>query len=94
MGPYEQLFHVLNFMAPAWCLALLCALCARAMVRVGLPKAPWSMRAQVLTNGLLGVAVLLGGLALWGVDGKMATWGALVLVSASTQWLMCQAWRR
>jgi len=28
------------------------------------------------------------------VDGKMATWGALVLVAASAQWTMCQAWRR
>ena len=94
MSPYEQLFHALNFMAPAWCLALLCAVCARAMGPLGLPRAPWSMRAQVLVNGLLGVAVLLGGLALWGVDGKMATWGALALVSACCQWLMCQAWRR
>jgi hypothetical protein len=43
---------------------------------------------------VLGVAVLLAGLVVWGADGKMATWGALVLVSATSQWLMCQAWRR
>ncbi len=94
MGPYEQLIHLLNFMAPAWCLGLLCALAARGMVRLGLPRAVWRLRTQVGVHGVLGMAVMLGGLALWGVDGKMATWGALVLVSANTQWLMCQAWRR
>jgi hypothetical protein len=94
MGPYEQLLQALNFMAPAWCLAIWCALCARAMGRLGLPRAAWSFRTQVGVNGFIGLAVLLGGLALWGVDGKMVTWGILVLVSASTQWLMCQAWRR
>ena len=94
MGPYEQFIHILNFMAPAWGIAIFCALCARGTTRLGLPRAAWRVRTQVWVNGWLGVAVLLGGLMLWGVDGKMATWSALVLVSATTQWLMCQAWRR
>ncbi len=94
MGPYEQLIHLLNFVAPAWCLGLLCALAARGMVRLGLPRAIWRLRTQVAVHAVLGMAVLWGGLALWGVDGKMASWGALVVVCASTQWLMCQAWRR
>jgi len=94
MGPFDQLLHAFNFMAPAWCLALMCALSARAMVRLGMPRAPWSLRTQVLVNTLLGIAVLVGGVLLSGVDGKMATWGVLLLVCATTQWLMCQAWRR
>ena len=94
MGPYEQLLHVLNFMAPAWCLALFCAWFARGLSHFGLPRALWRLRTQVCVNALLGVVVLLAGLVLWGADGKMATWGGLVLVSASAQWLMCQAWRR
>jgi hypothetical protein len=94
MGLYEQLIHVLNFMAPAWGLALFCAICARGLTRLGLPRAAWRVRTQVWVNGVLGVAVLLAGLVLWGVDGKMATWGALVFASGTCQWLMCQAWRR
>jgi hypothetical protein len=29
----------------------------------------------------------------WGVDGKMATYAALVLVIATCQWLFSGAWR-
>jgi hypothetical protein len=64
------------------------------MTRLGLPRAPWRVRTQVWVNGVLGVVVLSAGLMWWGADGKMATWSALVLVSATCQWLMCQAWRR
>jgi hypothetical protein len=37
--------------------------------------------------------VLLVGLWWWGVDGKMATYAALVGVVASCQWLFSRAWR-
>jgi hypothetical protein len=49
---------------------------------------------QTLVGGLLGSGVLFAGLYLFGVDGKMSTYGALVVVCASAQWLMCCAWRR
>jgi hypothetical protein len=35
-----------------------------------------------------GLAVLVGGLVLTGNDGKMATYGVLVLVCASLEWGM------
>ncbi len=93
MGPYEQIIHVLNFIAPAWGLALFCALIARVMPRAWLPVAPWGLFQQVLLNAFLGMAVLSGGLYLWNVDGKMATYAAWIMVCGTTQWLMCRGWR-
>ncbi len=40
------------------------------------------------------LAVTLAGLAWFRQDGKMATYGALVLVSALAQFLMWRGWRR
>ena len=94
MGPYEQTIHLLNFIAPAVVLAGLCAVVARVMARWWLPVAPLGLLAQTLVGGLLGSGVLFAGLYVFGVDGKMATYGALVVVCASAQWLMCCAWRR
>ena len=94
MGPYEQTIHLLNFIAPAWGLALFCALVARLMPRAWIPLATWGLIQQILVNGLLGVVVLCIGPYVWNLDGKMATYAALVLTCSTTQWLMCRGWRR
>ena len=41
-----------------------------------------------LLNSICGLAVLVGGLVITGHDGKMATYGALVLVCASLEWVL------
>ena len=94
MGPFEQIIHTFNFIAPAWVLALFCVLIARFTARWWLPVASWSLLKQTVVSGVVGTAVLAGGLVLWGADGKMATYSALVLTCGTTQWLMCRAWRR
>ena len=94
MGPLEQVIHTINFMAPAWGVALFCVLVARLTARWWLPFARWSLLTQTLVSGILGTAVLAGGMVLWGVDGKMATYTVLVFACASAQWLMCKAWQR
>ena len=93
MGPLEQIIHMLNFAAPAWGVALFCVWGARLALRPWLPKAALGVWPQMLLSSLLGTLVLLAGLWLFGVDGKMATYGALVLTCASLQWWMCGAWR-
>ena len=93
MGPYEQILHVLNFMAPAWGVALFGVLAARLAARGGLPVSSWRWQKQVVVSGVVGSAVLAGGLVFWGVDGKMATYSALVMVCGTVQWLMCKGWR-
>jgi hypothetical protein len=39
------------------------------------------------------VLVLGAGLWYFGVDGKMATYAGLAVAVASTQWVLCRAWR-
>ena len=41
----------------------------------------------------VGVAVLAAGLVLWGRDGKMLTYAALVLGCATCQWVLVRGWR-
>jgi len=45
-----------------------------------------------MVGAVLGSLVLIAGLVVWGVDGKMATYGVLVVVCASAQWVMCRGW--
>ena len=93
MGPLEQVIHTFNLIAPAWGVALFCVLVARLTTRCWLPLASWSLMRQTLASGVLGTVVLAGGLVLWGVDGKMATYSALVIACGTAQWLMCKGWR-
>ena len=92
MGFTAALAHLLNFVAPA----LVLALGLSAAARLGLPKAMqitgwW---AQVAINFAVGCGVLLAGLMVFGHDGKLATYAALVLLCASCQWVLSGAWRR
>ena len=93
MDALDLALHLLNFLAPAWTLALALVLLARLMPRRWLPRARASLIGQVLLQGSLGTLVLALGLFAFGQDGKMATYGAWVLVAASTQWLLCRAWQ-
>lgn len=92
MGPLNAFNHLLNFVAPAATLALLLALAGRFMRRPRAAAAlPWWWQAVVIF--IVGVATLLAGLMLWGRDGKMLTYAALVLVCASSQWLLLRGWK-
>ena len=92
MNAVDQTFHMLNFVAPALTMALLLPLAARFLIkRSGYTLSFW---VQVLIHCLVGVGVLFAGLWFGGRDGKMASYAALVLVSASVQWLINGGWRR
>lgn len=84
--------HVLNFMAPALFVSLLLGLGARLIVRRQ-PSAPALWR-QVGLNFLAGLLVLSAGLVLFGRDGKMATYAALVFVCGTTQWWLAGGFKR
>jgi hypothetical protein len=76
--------HLLNFMAPA----LVMALVLWGMPRLW-PKARkgrWAPRTELLALSGVGVAVLLAGLIVFGRDGKMFTYLALVLAQGSLLW--------
>ena len=54
------------------------------------PKRWW---LPVSLNFLAGAAALVGGLVLFGRDGKMLTYAAMLVAIASAQWLGGRAWR-
>ena len=93
MDALDLTLHGLNFIAPAWFLALALVVATRLWPRRGLGQATLSWQWQLTGLGLMGSLVLLGGLWLLGVDGKMATYGALVAVLASAQWVLSRGWR-
>lgn len=90
MNPLDQLIHLLNFVAPALFLALALPFAARLLGLRGQRARRWLV--QVAANFAVGVAVLGGGLWYFGADGRMATYAALVLACATSQWLLGAAW--
>jgi FtsH-binding integral membrane protein len=92
MGFLDATNHLLNFLAPAMAVALLVTLFARFFKS----NRPLTQRliAQAAINFVACSAVLAAGLWFFGRDGKMATYVAMVLVSASVQWVMLGAWRK
>ena len=91
MATSDLLNHLLNFAAPAAFVAVLVMLLARVLVR-RVPRAT-AWWVQLLLNFAVGLAVLVGGLWVYGVDGKMVTYAVLVLACASSQWIAAKAWR-
>jgi hypothetical protein len=91
MGPLDILLHVSNFIAPALIVALLLALLGRAFP--GRKARGQSLWARVAINFAAGVAVLAAGVVVFGHDGMMATYAALVVVMGTSQWLAGRRWR-
>jgi hypothetical protein len=91
MGFLDAAYHVLNFAAPAAFVAFLVPYLSRFI----LSKRPasFSIRAQAAINFVACWVVLFTGLWLFGQDGKMATYLAMVLVSATVQWVLMKGWR-
>ena len=91
MSFFQLLDHLINFIVPAWAMGLVMAGPARSWL------SPADRRPSFWTcwvaQGLLGMVILLVGLVLFGRDGKMASYAALVLGAASLQWLMGRSWR-
>jgi hypothetical protein len=92
MGPLDLINHLLNFVAPAVFVGFFLALVAPRALRG--PIGRRSLAICVLANSLCGLGALVAGLWFFGNDGKMASYLALMLVSAGSQlWLMQPARR-
>jgi len=92
MAPLDLFNHLLNFVAPAFAVGFLSALLGRLTMRKAAGTLSWWLQGAI--NFIVGVAVLAGGLVFVGHDGKMATYAALVLACATSQWLVAGGWRR
>lgn len=83
MGPLDLFNHLINFLAPALAVGVVLALVV-----------PWFMKksssapgfpAQAAINSIAGAMALGLGLWFFGNDGKMASYGAMVMVCAISQ---------
>jgi hypothetical protein len=83
--------HALNFAAPAIWLALLMPLVTRILIRKRPVTHAWP--AQVAIHFIVCLAGLVLGLVLFGRDGKMLTYLAVVLQSTTCQWAMLRGWQ-
>lgn len=92
MSALDLANHLLNFVAPAFGVGLLCALLGRLGTRRSSRTPAWWVCAAA--NVAAGVAVLAAGLVVFGRDGMMTTYVALVLACATSQWLVAGGWRR
>jgi hypothetical protein len=84
MGPLDLLNHLLNFVAPA--LALGAALAYLAPLFMKNKAVGRTRHSQAAINSVVGTLALLAGLVFFGRDGKMLSYAALVLATASSQW--------
>ena len=92
MGFLALLNHLLNFAAPAAVVALLLVLAAQIIWRKEPSALAWTAQAAIIFA--VGCAALLVSLLVLGRDGRMGGYGALVLGSASAQWVLLRGWRR
>jgi membrane-associated PAP2 superfamily phosphatase len=84
MGPLDALWHLLNFAYPAVALGAIAAGLAKLLWRRELAARPWRVLARdtAIACGL----VLVAGLVIFGRDGRMATYAAMVAACALTLW--------
>ena len=84
MGLLDGLWHLLNFFAPALGVGVMAAGMAKLLWWRDLASAsPWRLAAWGV---LASSAALVAGLLWTGRDGKMVTYGAMVLVCALALW--------
>ncbi len=84
MGPLDALWHLVNLFVPALGVGMLSAAGAKLLWRRELAGRRWRVLAR--DASLAGAVVLVGGLVVFGHDGKMATYGAMVAACALTLW--------
>jgi FtsH-binding integral membrane protein len=89
MGFLDAILHLAGFLAPAMAVGLLVPLGARIFQQ----NRPLAQRyvAQAAINFIVCAAVLAAGLWFFGRDGKMSTYMAMVLASATAQWVVMGA---
>jgi ABC-type branched-subunit amino acid transport system permease subunit len=84
MSLSEAFWHVFEFVYPALAMGSLCAAGAKVLWRRELSGTPWWRLAVAVA--LAGIAVMIVGLSVFGRDGRMLTYAALVIVSAVVLW--------
>ena len=84
MGPLDAFWHLANLFVPAAALGAVAAGLAKLLWRRELATVGWRRLAAPACLACAGVT--LAGLVIFGRDGKMATYGAMVAACALTLW--------
>jgi len=91
MDPLSSINHLLNFLAPAFAVALVLVVGSQIFDRKRAKTIGWLK--PIAINFVIGATVLLGGLIVFGNDGKIWTYGGLVVISATSQFFLLRSWR-
>lgn len=84
MHAVDAFWHLLNFFGPAIGVGLLAPLLAKLLWRRALAGVSWTRLSGWACSTC--ALVLIGGLIVFGRDGTMATYAAMVTVCALTLW--------
>lgn len=84
LGPIDALWHLLNLFAPAAGLGLIASSLAKLLWRRALQSVAWSGLVRWTVGANAGITLLA--LVLQWRDGRMATYAAMVLVTALLLW--------
>ena len=84
MNLFGLIDHMLNFLTPALVVGGLLAVSAPIFMKKTAPAHSWY--AQAAINFVAGASALGIGLWYFGHDGKMASYAAMVLAMATSQW--------
>ena len=84
MNPWDALIHLVNFALPALCVGWLGAAFSKLLWRGTLHGV--ALRRLGMWASAAGLAALVAGLVVFGRDGKMATYGAMVIACAAGLW--------
>ena len=84
MDPLDAVWHLLNFFAPAFGIGALSSALAKLFWRASLKRVAW-FRLFAVSSGAA-AATLVGGLVVFGHDGRIVTYAAMVLATALSLW--------
>ena len=84
MDPIDAFWHIMNFFAPAVVVGVLAPMLAKLLWWRSLRGVSWARLSRWATGG--SALMLIAGLVFFGRDGKMATYGAMVLGCALSLW--------
>ncbi len=86
MGASYAVWHLLNFFAPAVGVGLIASTLAKVLWRRDLQAVRWARLA--LWASAVSALVLIAGLVVFGRDGKMATYAAMVTACGLALWVV------
>jgi hypothetical protein len=84
LSPVDALWHLLDFLAPSVGLALIASALAKLLWRRELKSASWKRLCSWAVAASASASI--AGLVVFGHDGKMATYAAMIVACSAALW--------